>query len=76
MHYIHKMRGIIIHGGRDNKHNRIFNDVHFYNIPNQEWINVIIPGKHAQSRYGHCSYIKETALVIFGGVNYQSFVST
>ena len=38
------MRALIIHGGRDNKSNRIYNDIKIFNLDNKEWIGVLLKG--------------------------------
>ena len=70
------MRGLLIHGGRDNRTKRAFNDIVFYNIEHNEWLGVLCTGCTSEPRYGHVTFIQGTHLLIFGGVNYQNFVST
>ena len=70
------MRGLIIHGGRDNRTNRAFNDITFYNLEHNEWLGVLVSGNSSEPRYGHVTFIQGTQLMIFGGVNYRNFVTT
>ena len=70
------MRGLLIHGGRDNRTNRAFNDIHFYNLEHNEWLGVLCSGPGSEPRYGHVMFCQGSQILIFGGVNYRNFVST
>jgi N-acetylneuraminic acid mutarotase len=76
MLYCDAIRGLIIHGGRDNKNKNAFNDVNIYNLEHNEWIGVLVSGSGFEQRYGHVSFLDGSKFVVFGGVNYHNFVST
>ena len=77
---------LVIHGGRnddfyESMRNIALNDLHLYNINSNIWCTVAIFGEVPQSRWGHiiCGEnsfnqdYKRTKLIIFGGVNLNSF---
>lgn len=72
---------LIICGGRNDKlfakhGDSCLNDVHVFKLETMGWEEVIVHGSVPGGRWGHCTAVFGTKMLILGGINHHSYLST
>ena len=67
----------IIGGKNDNLYKQVkntaLNDIHCYDIAQNEWKTIAMYGYVPMSRWGHCTTVHHKKIVIFGGKNLEKY---
>lgn len=78
MVYYDRLNSLIIHGGRNDESKQTtrgaFNDIAVFHLENLNWINVTKLGYGIVPRYSHTGTLFGSRLVVFGGMNFDSFI--
>lgn len=70
---------LIVCGGRNDsiyarKGDSCLNDVHVFKLETKAWETVIIHGSVPAGRWGHCSTVYGSKMLILGGINHHSYL--
>ncbi|KRX10374.1 Galactose oxidase/kelch, beta-propeller [Pseudocohnilembus persalinus] len=79
MVYNPQTENIFVYGGQnDNMIQMVFlNDLYVLKLSNLEWLKVnLYNGQNLPGRTGHSSYIVDSKMYIFGGINFNGFCSS
>jgi hypothetical protein len=75
--FYEEMEVLILHGGKNNKDSKlVYDDFYILDLHNLTWIKVNIFDKIPKPRSEHCSLVMFNKLILFGGINAESFVGS
>lgn len=80
MHYSPELNFVVLFGGRNDSfgaiQNCIFNDIWILRLNLLQWVQVESHGEVPDKRYNHCSTLLGTQLIIFGGINGNTYTNS
>lgn len=78
--YVQSLESVFLYGGRNNmidqKQKGFFNDMYVYRVYSNEWMECTCINSEQIPRANHCTFLKDTKLFLFGGLNYEGYCSS